>query len=114
MDTRITAANTIEEKINQISINDFTIIKSLGKGGFGEVHMVRYNNDNRDYAMKKMLKTNKHYIKRSYSEVMREFEMMQRIKSNFIPCIKYQFEDNEAYYCVMDYCNEDLNVYLSR
>ena len=75
---------------------------------------VRYKSDNKDYAMKKMLKTNKHYIKRSYSEVMREFDMMQMIKSNFIPSIKFQFENSEAYYCVMDYCIEDLNVYLSR
>ena len=38
----------------KISINDFEIIKPIGKGGFGEVNICRYKENQKIYAMKRI------------------------------------------------------------
>ena len=38
----------------KISINDFEIIKPIGKGGFGEVNICRYKGNQKIYAMKRI------------------------------------------------------------
>jgi len=47
------------EQLKEVRIkeSDFQTIKVLGKGAFGEVRLVRYNLDNKVYAMKLMRKS---------------------------------------------------------
>ena len=35
-----------------MSVDDFQVIRTLGEGAYGEVMLVRYKNENKEYAMK--------------------------------------------------------------
>ena len=41
---------------NKIAINDFELVKVIGRGSFGKVYLVRRNGTNNFYAMKKLRK----------------------------------------------------------
>lgn len=41
---------------NKISINDFELIKVIGRGSFGKVYLVKRNGTSNFYAMKKLRK----------------------------------------------------------
>ena len=41
---------------NKISINDFELVKVIGRGSFGKVYMVKRNGTSNYYAMKKLRK----------------------------------------------------------
>ena len=43
---------SINEEFHKISINDFRLIKTLGRGSFGKVLLVRKKTNQKLYAMK--------------------------------------------------------------
>jgi serum/glucocorticoid-regulated kinase 2 len=51
---------------NKLSIDDFSILKVVGKGSYGKVLLVKKNDDQQVYAMKVLKK--KHMIKRNQVE----------------------------------------------
>jgi serine/threonine protein kinase len=83
----------------EVSRSDFETVNAIGRGGFGKVLRVR--KDNRQYAMKEMLKT-RVLAKKSIESVMMELEIMGRIDSNHIVNIIWAFHDKDYLYLVMD------------
>lgn len=51
---------------NSITIDDFSILKVVGKGAYGKVLLVKKNNDQKVYAMKVLKKTK--MIKKNQTE----------------------------------------------
>lgn len=86
-----------------MSINDFSILKVVGKGSYGKVLLVKKNDDQTIYAMKVLKK--KHMIKRNQVEHIRtERSILEMIDHPFIIKLKYAFTNPQKLYIVMDYC----------
>ena len=88
---------------NKLTIEDFTIIKVVGKGSYGKVLLVKKNDDDQIYAMKVLKK--KSMIKRNQVEhIKTERKVLELVNHPFIINLKYAFQTPEKLYLVMDYC----------
>ena len=90
-------------KTEGLLTNYYEIIKSLGKGSYGKVLMVKKNDENQVYAMKVLKK--KQMIKRNQVEhIKAERKIMELIDHPFIEKLQYAFQNPQKLYLVMDYC----------
>ncbi len=86
-----------------MTINDYSILKVVGKGSYGKVLLVKKNDDNCVYAMKVLKKKN--MIKRNQVEhIKTERRILELIDHPFIIKLKYAFTNPQKLYLVMDYC----------
>ncbi|XP_011863169.1 PREDICTED: rho-associated protein kinase 1 isoform X1 [Vollenhovia emeryi] len=82
--------------------DDFTLIKVIGRGAFGEVQLVRHKSTQRVYAMKLLSKFE--MIKRSDSAFFwEERDIMAHANSPWIVQLHFAFQDQKYLYMVMDY-----------
>ncbi|XP_043288732.1 rho-associated protein kinase 2 isoform X2 [Venturia canescens] len=82
--------------------DDFTLIKVIGRGAFGEVQLVRHNSTQKVYAMKLLSKFE--MIKRSDSAFFwEERDIMAHANSQWIVQLHFAFQDHKYLYMVMDY-----------
>ncbi|XP_048508701.1 rho-associated protein kinase 2 isoform X2 [Athalia rosae] len=82
--------------------DDFTQIKVIGRGAFGEVQLVRHKSTQKVYAMKLLSKFE--MIKRSDSAFFwEERDIMAHANSQWIVQLHFAFQDNKYLYMVMDY-----------
>merc|ERR1712113_1309184 len=96
--------------------NDFTIIKTIGKGAFGEVRVVRNKKDKVIYAMKTMRKKDM-IAKNQVAHVKAERDLMANAAntSSFLVRLHFSFQDDVYLYLVMEYCGGgDLMTILMR
>lgn len=97
-----------DEDINSIAnskltIDDFSIVKVVGKGSYGKVLLVKKHKEEKVYAMKVLKK--KHMIKRNQVEhIKTERRIMEMIDHPFIIKLKYAFQNPQKLYLVMDFC----------
>ena len=88
----------------KLTMNDFEILKLIGKGGFGEVHICRYKESGKIYAMKKITFERLKY-KNGLLHVLTEKDILSLNNDNiWITQLRYSFIDNKYLYLVMDYC----------
>ncbi|XP_071634031.1 rho-associated, coiled-coil containing protein kinase 2 isoform X1 [Temnothorax longispinosus] len=82
--------------------DDFTLIKVIGRGAFGEVQLVRHKSTQKVYAMKLLSKFE--MIKRSDSAFFwEERDIMAHANSPWIVQLHFAFQDQKYLYMVMDY-----------
>jgi len=85
------------------SLEDFTLLKVVGKGSFGKVLQVRNRHSNNVYAMKQLKKS--HVIKRNQVEHTKtERFVLQHIKHNFIVGLHFAFQTDRKLFLLLDYC----------
>ena len=88
---------------DKLTIDDFTVIKVVGKGSYGKVLLVKKNDDNKTLAMKVLKK--KHMIKRNQVEHTKtERQILELVKHPFIISLRYAFQNQVKLYFVVDYC----------
>lgn len=86
----------------RMKTDDFTQIKVIGRGAFGEVQLVRHKSTQKVYAMKLLSKFE--MIKRSDSAFFwEERDIMAHANSEWIVQLHFAFQDNKFLYMVMDY-----------
>ena len=97
----------------KISINDFEIIKPIGKGGFGEVNICRNKENKKIYAMKRMTFEQLKY-KNGLLNFLAEEDILSINNDNvWMTQLRFSFIDNQYLYLIMDYCpGGDLMSYL--
>lgn len=97
----------------KISINDFEIIKPIGKGGFGEVNICRYKENQKIYAMKRITFEQLKY-KNGLLNFQTEKDILSINNDNiWITQLSFSFIDNHFLYLIMEYCpGGDLMSYL--
>lgn len=87
----------------KVVLDDFILLKVIGKGSFGKVMQVRMKTDGKIYAMKVLKKEN--IIKRNQVEHTRtERQVLGYIRHPFIVGLNYAFQTKEKLYFVLDYC----------
>lgn len=81
---------------------DFHVIKTIGRGAFGEVQLVRRKSTGKVYAMKLLNKFE--MLKRSDSAFYWEERfIMAHAKSEWIVKLHFAFQDHKSLYMVMDF-----------
>jgi protein-serine/threonine kinase len=88
---------------NKLTIDEFLILKVVGKGSYGKVLLVRKKDDNGIYAMKVLKK--KYMIKKNQVEhIKTERQILEMMDFPFIIKLKFAFQNEHKLYLVMDYC----------
>ncbi|KAG1669225.1 Rho-associated protein kinase 2 [Nymphon striatum] len=86
----------------RMKADDFTLIKVIGRGAFGEVQLVRHKSTQKVYAMKLLSKYE--MIKRSDSAFFwEERDIMAHANSEWIIQLHFAFQDEKYLHMVMDY-----------
>eukprot|EP01119_Soliformovum_irregulare_P009135 TRINITY_DN2228_c0_g1_i1.p1 TRINITY_DN2228_c0_g1~~TRINITY_DN2228_c0_g1_i1.p1 ORF type:complete len:451 (+),score=96.83 TRINITY_DN2228_c0_g1_i1:22-1353(+) len=85
-------------------LEDFTVLKVIGKGGYGKVYQVQDKLGKEIYAMKVLRKD--FLIKTDNVEyTKREKDILRQIRHPFIVRLHYSFQNDSRVYMVMDFLN---------
>ena len=85
-----------------IAIDDFDLIKVLGKGSFGKVMLVRYKGNQQLYAMK-TLRKEALVRRKQLMHTSTERYILQNISHPFLMHLSFAFQTREKLYMVLDY-----------
>merc|ERR1719498_735674 len=96
------------------TLDDFILIKVIGKGSYGKVMLVRKKQDSSVYAMKMLRK--EHVVKRNQVEHTKtERNVLETVSHPFIVTLHYAFQTPKKLYFVLEYCpGGELFFHLSR
>jgi protein kinase A len=84
------------------TLTDFTILRTLGTGSFGRVHLVQSKHNQRYYAVK-VLKKQQVVKMKQIEHTNDERKMLQRVKHPFLITLWGTFQDSKNLYMVMDF-----------
>ena len=103
-----------QAKAAKVNLDDFELVRVIGKGSFGKVTLVRKKSDAKLYAMKVLAKQN--IIKRKQVEHTRtERNVLGKLNHPFIVKLHYAFQTEAKLYFVLDYAaGGELFFHLSR
>lgn len=97
-----------------VTMEDFTLLKMIGKGSYGKVLLVKKNDSDEVFAMK-MLK--KEYIARrnQIEHTRTERSILEKVNHPFVVKLRYAFQNPKKLYFVLEYCpGGELFFHLSR
>ncbi|KAF2242942.1 serine/threonine protein kinase-like protein [Trematosphaeria pertusa] len=96
--------NFVENRQDRLSIDDFDLLKVVGKGSFGKVMQVMKKDTHRIYALKTIRKA--HIISRSeVAHTLAERSVLAQINNPFIVPLKFSFQSPEKLYLVLAFVN---------
>lgn len=89
----------------KMSIHDFKLLKTLGKGSFGKVYLVKPVNGPTSelYAMKVLLKSNV-IDKNQVQHTNQERHIMAKVSHPYLLCLRCAFQTHKKLYMITDYC----------
>ncbi|KAH7264580.1 Serine/threonine-protein kinase [Fusarium solani] len=94
----------VETRAGKLKIEDFELLKVVGKGSFGKVMQVRKKDTTRIYALKTIRKA--HIISRSeVAHTLAERSVLAQINNPFIVPLKFSFQSPEKLYFVLAFVN---------
>ncbi|KAJ2726131.1 hypothetical protein GGI07_000770 [Coemansia sp. Benny D115] len=88
---------------NKASIDDFAVLKLIGKGGYGKVYLVQHRLTGRHYAMKVLRKASILLKRRQIAFTMSERSILSEVQHPFIVKLYYAFQSNSKLYLIMEY-----------
>lgn len=91
--------NSINSRFN--SLDEFTILEQIGKGGYSRVYLVENKKTKRRYAMKQAMRMKKG--KDRSDRTMTEIQVLKKLKNPNIIRLKGWFEDDENIYLILEY-----------
>lgn len=93
-----------EPQMMKLSIDQFELLKVIGKGSFGKVFQVRKKDTKRIYALKTIQKAK--IISRSeVTHTLAERSVLSQINNPFIVPLKFSFQSPEKLYFVLAFVN---------
>merc|ERR1719395_182826 len=95
-------------------LDDFILMKVVGKGSYGKVMLVKHKDSGMVYAMKMLRKDN--VVKRNQVEHTKtERNVLEAVSHPFIVTLHYAFQTPKKLYFVLEYCpGGELFFHLSR
>jgi len=95
-------------------VDDFVLLKVLGKGSFGKVLLVRKKDDARIFAMK-CLKKQRVFQRHQVEHTKTERRVLGYLDHPFLVSLHYAFQTDQKLYLVLDYCTGgELFFHLSK
>lgn len=101
---------------NKINVEDFVILKLIGKGSYGKVYLVRRKMSSNDdiYAMK-ILKKKEMIIRDQVVHIKSERKILEMVDHPFIIKLRYAFHNERKLYLVTNFCSGgELYFHLNR
>ncbi|KAF2731683.1 serine/threonine protein kinase-like protein [Polyplosphaeria fusca] len=96
--------NFVQNRQDRLSIDEFELLKVVGKGSFGKVMQVMKRDTHRIYALKTIRKA--HIISRSeVAHTLAERSVLAQINNPFIVPLKFSFQSPEKLYLVLAFVN---------
>jgi protein kinase A len=92
----------IRQTKGKYSLGDFQILRTLGTGSFGRVHLVQSRHNSRFYAVK-VLKKQQVIKMKQVEHTNDERRMLQEVKHAFLITLWGTFQDSKNLYMVMDF-----------
>jgi len=92
----------IRQTKGKYSLTDFEILRTLGTGSFGRVHLVQSKHNQRFYAVK-VLKKQQVVKMKQVEHTNDERKMLQEVKHPFLITLWGTFQDSKNLYMVMDF-----------
>ena len=94
--------NELIEGKKVITLNDFDVLKLIGKGSYARVYLVRNKSNQKIYSMKKL---NKPFIKRNKQEqhIINERILLSKMNNPFLVKLFCCFQDQEHLYFIMEF-----------
>ncbi|CCH46391.1 Serine/threonine-protein kinase [Wickerhamomyces ciferrii] len=87
-----------------LTIDDFDLLKVIGKGSFGKVMQVRKKDSQKIYALKAIRKS--HIVSKSeVTHTLAERTVLAQIDNPFIVPLKFSFQSPEKLYFVLNFIN---------
>ena len=102
------------DRLAVVGIDDFEIMKTLGRGSYGHVLQVRKRDNGVVYAMKVMAKSD--VLKRNQvRHTLTERNLLQAVRHPFIVPLHFAFQTEASLYLVMEFqCGGELFFHLRR
>ena len=99
-------SNILLSKIKSNPFEDYTVIKTLGKGSYAKVQLVKHNINNSIRAMKVIPKKKKRGTDKTNEEdVVNEVQLLIKMDHPNIVKIFEFYNGEKEYYLVMEYCS---------
>ena len=92
----------VRQTKGKYSLGDFEILRTLGTGSFGRVHLVQSKHNQRFYAVK-VLKKQQVVKMKQVEHTNDERKMLQEVKHPFLITLWGTFQDSRNLYMVMDF-----------
>ena len=87
----------------RLGLDDFDLLKVIGKGSFGKVMLVRKKDNAQIYALKTLRK--EQLLKRNQIQhTQAERNIIQNVSSPFLASLAFAFQNENKLYMVMEYC----------
>lgn len=103
-----------DDSVEEVSLDDFQILRAIGKGSFSKVCIVQKRNTNQLYAMKYMNKQ-ACIAKDAVHNVAREVNILAELNHPFLVNLWFSFQDQEDMFMVFDLLmGGDLRYHLSQ
>jgi serum/glucocorticoid-regulated kinase 2 len=94
----------VENLQRSLKVEDFELLKVVGKGSFGKVMQVKKHDTQRIYALKTLRK--QHIISRSeVAHTLAERSVLAQINNPFIVPLKFSFQSPDKLYLVLAFVN---------
>lgn len=94
----------VENRAHSMKLEDFELLKVVGRGSFGKVMQVKKKDTGRIYALKTLRKA--HIISRSeVAHTLAERSVLAQINNPFIVPLKFSFQSPEKLYLVLAFVN---------
>ena len=113
-DSSTTEDDTTFYDTPKTTLDDFELLKVIGKGSYGKVTLVKKKDTGKLYAMKSLSKPNVKK-KKQVEHTRTERRVLGKVKHPFIVHLHYAFQTELKLYFVLDYCSGgELFFHLSR
>merc|ERR1712130_241240 len=89
-------------KQGKVQIDDFELLKVIGRGAFGKVMLVKKKDDGKIYAMK-IMKKRTIIARGQVDHTKAERKILQSLDHPFLMALRYAFQSKEKLYLVLDY-----------
>jgi serum/glucocorticoid-regulated kinase 2 len=99
----------------RLTIDDFELLKVIGKGSFGKVMQVRKKDTQRIYALKTIRKAHIAQRPGEITHILAERTVLALVNNPFIVPLKFSFQSPDKLYLVMSFVNGgELFYHLQR
>ncbi|KAI8372076.1 kinase-like domain-containing protein [Choanephora cucurbitarum] len=87
----------------KVCLDDFEILKLLGRGAYGKVMLCRHKDSGILYAMKVLKKASLFVHAKNAEHTKSERQILEEVKSPFIVQLFYAFQTNDRLYLILEY-----------
>ncbi|KAJ1673581.1 hypothetical protein EV182_004959, partial [Spiromyces aspiralis] len=97
------AADAPDRESKKVTLDDFEMLKFIGKGAYGMVYLVKHKHSDRYFAMKVLRKASILVHSRSIAFTKTERAILEAVQHPFIVKLYFAFQSDHKLFLVMEY-----------